>query len=342
VTSQAVLRFDMMRAPFAQASAGDLYRAAVEMAAWADARPIGLVGFSEHHVSEGGFLPSPFSMAAAVAARTESISIGIAALLLNLYDPLHVAEEIATLDLLAKGRFSVTIGLGYREIEYRAFGADWPRRGALLDENLEVVLRALRGERFTIRGVEVALEPLPESHLLGVVTLGGNSVVAARRAGRFGLVFCPSVDDTELGRIYRESSEESGHGPGFVVYPNAPSTTLIAEDPERAWSEVGAFFVHHAEVYGGWSHPTRRAYAVAEGRSAEALRAEGKYRILTPEQAAEALTTSGSLHLCPITAGIDPATGWETLELFESRVVPLLDGAAKNAPRASNAGSPRD
>jgi alkanesulfonate monooxygenase SsuD/methylene tetrahydromethanopterin reductase-like flavin-dependent oxidoreductase (luciferase family) len=324
IAHRAVLRFDMMRAPFATASTGELYRAAIEMAAWADSRAVGMVGFSEHHLSRGGFLPSPFSMAAAVAARSERISIGIAALLLNLYDPLHVAEQIATLDLVSQGRFSVTIGLGYREVEYRAFGADWDRRGALLEEKIEWLLRALRGERVAHRGVEIELEPLPASPLLGVVTLGGNSVPAARRAGRLGLVFCPSVDDTELGRAYREASERHGNGPGFVVYPNAPSTTLIDEDPDRAWSEIGPYLLHHAEVYGSWSHPTRRAYAVATGRTLDALRAEGKYRILTPEEAARALRETGSLHLAPITAGLSPDIGWRTLELFATKVEPAL------------------
>jgi alkanesulfonate monooxygenase SsuD/methylene tetrahydromethanopterin reductase-like flavin-dependent oxidoreductase (luciferase family) len=329
---KAVLRFDMMRAPFARYDAGELYRAAIEMSAWADAREVGLVGFSEHHVSRGGFLPSPFSMAAAVAARTESISIGIAALLLNLYDPLHVAEEIATLDLLSNGRFSVTIGLGYREVEYQAFGADWARRGSLLDENLEILLGALRGERIQYRGTELQLEPLPASNLIGLVTLGGNSVPAAKRAGRLGLVFCPSLDDTRLGGIYQEESERHGHGPGYVVYPNEPATTLIDEDPDRAWSEVGPFFLHHAQVYGGWSHPTRRAYAVAKGQTANDLRAEGKYRILTPEEAARALEETGSLHLCPITAGLDPDIGWKTLELFESKVEPLVRARDEDRP----------
>jgi alkanesulfonate monooxygenase SsuD/methylene tetrahydromethanopterin reductase-like flavin-dependent oxidoreductase (luciferase family) len=332
VIPKAVLRFDMMRAPFSRCDAGELYRAAIEMSAWADLRDVSLVGFSEHHVSECGFLASPFSMAAAVAARTESVSIGVAALLLNLYDPLHVAEEIATLDLLSNGRFSVTIGLGYREVEYRAFGADWARRGTLLDENLAILLGALRGELIDYRGNELQLEPLPASSLMGLVTLGGNSEPAAKRAGRLGLVFCPSVDDARLGGIYREESERHGHGPGYVVYPNEPATTLIDEDPDRAWSEVGPFFLHHAKVYGGWSHPTRRAYAVARGQTANDLRAEGKYRILTPEDAVRVLDETGSLHLCPITAGMEPSLGWKTLELFESKVEPIMHARAAHEP----------
>ncbi|HEB89580.1 MAG TPA: LLM class flavin-dependent oxidoreductase, partial [Deltaproteobacteria bacterium] len=305
-------------------SAGGLYREAIEMAAWADRRRIGLVGFSEHHVTPEGFLPAPFPMAAAVAARTRRVRISIAALLVNLYDPIHLAEEIAVLDLLSQGRFSVTLGLGYREIEYRAFGIDWADRGRRLDGNLEILLAALRGESFVRHGVEMALAPLPASPIPGLVTMGGNSVAAARRAGRSGLVFCPALDDPELVAAYHEASRSAGNGEGVLVSPNSPATTLIDEDPDRAWAEVGAFLVHHAETYGAWAHPDRRAYAEAKGRSIETLRDEGKYRILTPEEAARALRETGSLHLAPLTSGIDPRFGWKTLELFESRVEPLL------------------
>ena len=139
-----------------------------------------------------------------------------------------------------------------------------------------------------------------------------------------GLVFCPALDDPGLEKAYRDASRRAGNGQGVFVSPNAPATTLIDEDPDRAWSEVGPFLLHHAETYGAWSHPDRRAYAEARGRSVEALRKEGKYRILTPEEAARALVDRGSLHLAPLTSGIDPGFGWGTLELFESRVEPLL------------------
>ncbi len=322
---EAVLRFDMMRAPFSAVSTGCLYREAIEMAAWADRRRIGLVGFSEHHVTSEGFLPAPFPMAAAVAARTDRLRISIAALLVNLYDPVHLAEEIAVLDLVSDGRFGVTLGLGYREIEYRVFGIDWAGRGRRLDENLEILSRALRGEAFVRHGVDMILMPQPSSPLQALVTMGGNSLAAARRAGRSGLVFCPSLDDPELEAAYHEASRLAGNGEGLIVSPNSPATTLIDEDPDRAWSEVGPFLLHHAEAYGAWSHPDRRAYAEAKGRTLDALRREGKYRILTPEEAARALLETGSLHLAPLTSGIDPRFGWRTLELFESRVEPLLE-----------------
>lgn len=54
------------------------------------------------------------------------------------------------------------------------------------------------------------------------------------------------------------------------------------------------------------------------------LVAEGKYRILSPEQAIEVVELTGSLHLAPLTGGVPTAAGWRSLQLFEDRVQPYL------------------
>src|SRR5688572_17203361 len=136
-----------MRAPsFGAASAAELHRAALDMAAWADRVGIHAVALSEHHGTGDGYLPSPIVAASAIAARTERILINISALLLPLHDPLRVAEDLAVADLLSGGRISVVLGLGYREEEYTMFGAPWADRGAHFDECIQVLLDAWSGE----------------------------------------------------------------------------------------------------------------------------------------------------------------------------------------------------
>ena len=113
---KAVLRFDMMRAPFSRCDAGELYRAAIEMSAWADLRDVSLVGFSEHHVSECGFLASPFSMAAAVAfcreIRSGSGSSNLAILLGHTGD-FCLGLLLATLCLCGLGRRALLFGVSF-------------------------------------------------------------------------------------------------------------------------------------------------------------------------------------------------------------------------------------
>src|SRR5438094_3669534 len=99
------LRYDLRAAPFAATKHPDLYRECLDHCAWADEQGVGdVVVLSEHHAMEDGFLPAPFTMAAAVAGRTNRMMISIAAALIPLHDPVRLAEQIAVLDLASGGR----------------------------------------------------------------------------------------------------------------------------------------------------------------------------------------------------------------------------------------------
>src|SRR4029079_689559 len=83
--------------------------------------------------------------AAAVAARTKRIPITVSALLVNLYEPLKLAEDISVLDHLSGGRVSFTLGLGYRREEYALFDRPWETRGADIEEKIELLLALWQG-----------------------------------------------------------------------------------------------------------------------------------------------------------------------------------------------------
>ena len=127
---------------------GDLYQAGLDMTEWAERVGAISVMFSQHHGSSDGYLPSPIPMAAAAAARTSSVAINVGALLLLMYDPIKLAEDMAVIDHLSDGRVSYTIGLGYRDEEYAMFGVDPTQRGARIEERIGLLRRAFRGERF--------------------------------------------------------------------------------------------------------------------------------------------------------------------------------------------------
>jgi hypothetical protein len=71
------------------------YRAAIEMAGFAEKNGFAVVSVEEHHVAENGWLPSPLTLAAAIIGRTETIAVNCTALLITLYDPIRLAEDIA-------------------------------------------------------------------------------------------------------------------------------------------------------------------------------------------------------------------------------------------------------
>jgi alkanesulfonate monooxygenase SsuD/methylene tetrahydromethanopterin reductase-like flavin-dependent oxidoreductase (luciferase family) len=114
------MRFDMRSTESEPRPA--LYAAAIEMSAWAESRGCVAVVLCEHHGGADGDLPVPLIMASAIAARTQEVAINIAAVLLPLYDPVRLAEEMTVLDHISRGRVSYVLGLGYRPEEYEQFG----------------------------------------------------------------------------------------------------------------------------------------------------------------------------------------------------------------------------
>ena len=230
----SVLRFDL-RAP-ARFGAGhaELYAAALELASFADARGFDSITLSEHHGVDDGFLPSPLLVAAAMAARTQRIHFSISALLAPLYDPVKLAEDLAVLDLLSRGRVSVTLGMGYRREEYAMFGRAFEERGNLLDEWLDVLLRAWRGERFTWQGRSVEVTPRPFTQPHPPIFVGGQSQQSALRAARFGLGYQPASNDPEAELLYREECKRRGVLPQLRS-PGTGEMIWVSHDPDRTW-----------------------------------------------------------------------------------------------------------
>ncbi|MCX2981908.1 LLM class flavin-dependent oxidoreductase [Halieaceae bacterium IMCC14734] len=322
--SQVVMRFDMRCPANGDSSAADLYQAVLDMSEWGDTRGIDVIGLSEHHNTTDGFLPSPLNLASAIAARTRHALLSIGALLVPLHDPLRLAEDIAVLDLLSRGRLTVITGIGYREQEYLALGRDWKRRGQLLEENIKVMQQAWTGMPFDYRGTSVQVLPRPYSLPHPLLAIGGNSAPAARRAARLRLPFFPAIDDAELVKIYREACTEQDFSGGLVILPGYPTTTFLAEDVELGWQQIGRYMLYDALAYGSWRHATRRAYAESFAADLETLRAEGKYAVLTPAEALAKLRAGGSLHLAPLVGGAPPELGWQSLRLFAEQVAPQL------------------
>ena len=100
---------------------------------------------SEHHAVDDGYLPSPLIVASAIAARTSEIAISIAALLVPLYDPVKLAEDIAVLDHVSRGRVSYVAGIGYRPAEYASLGRSYADRARDTHIGIE-----RRGQRVTL------------------------------------------------------------------------------------------------------------------------------------------------------------------------------------------------
>ncbi|MGW2637978.1 LLM class flavin-dependent oxidoreductase [Streptomyces sp. NPDC001348] len=319
-----VVRFNLVEPGASPAALGARYRAALEMAAYADERGVTTVQTEEHHGADDNWLPAPFAFAGAVFGATRRIAVTVSAVIGPLHDPLRLAEEIAVLDLLSGGRLVTVAGIGYRPEEYALFDVEWKRRGRLQDELLETLLKAWTGEEFEYRGRTVRLTPRPFSDPHPLLLVGGSSRAAARRAARLGLPFFPSAHLPELEAYYKEQLVEYGTE-GWTMMPAAETPLLhLAEDPDRTWAEYGEHFLHEARTYASWQSSDIRSAVRSSATTVAELRAEGVYRVLTPE---ECLTQGlDSLVLHPLAGGMPVEEGWRSLRLFAERVVPALGG----------------
>ncbi|MFF4212589.1 LLM class flavin-dependent oxidoreductase [Streptomyces sp. NPDC001796] len=320
-----VVRFNLVEPGATPVSLGARYRAAVEMAAYADDRGITTVQTEEHHGAVNNWLPSPFVFAGAVLGATRRLAVTVSAVIGPLHDPLRLAEDIAVLDLVSGGRLVTVAGIGYRPEEYACFGVDFERRGRLQDELLETVLRAWTGEEFAYRGRTVRVTPRPYTRPHPLLLVGGSSKAAARRAARLGLPFFPSAHLPELEAYYRERLAEYGRQ-GWTMMPAERTPLLhLAEDPDRAWARYGRHFLHEARTYASWQSGGRgvRSAVRSAATTVEELRAEGVYRIVTPEECLSLGPDSHVLH--PLAGGMPVDEGWRSLHLFCERVLPGLE-----------------
>ncbi|NNE73719.1 MAG: LLM class flavin-dependent oxidoreductase [Acidimicrobiales bacterium] len=322
-----ILRFDFRRPASSPASITDLYATALDMASWGEANGAMMAMFSEHHAASDDYLPSPLLLASAAAARTTTLPINVGALLLLMYDPVKLAEDIAVLDHLSNGRVSYTIGLGYRDEEYAMFGIDRTRRGTLIEERIDVLRRALAGEQFEWQGRQIDVRPHPRTPDGPTLAYGGGSVAAARRAARLGLMLLPQTSDPTLLEAYDAEAERSGTTPGLVMAPaeGAPTSVFIATDPDRGWADMGPYLLHDARMYAAWMGADSNSASLSTAAGVDELReANGAYRIVDPDQAVDLVNRYGVLSMQPLCGGMPPDLAWTSLHAYEQHVAPRL------------------
>ena len=328
MSPQAALRINMTGLDPDPDREADRYQAALEMAVYAEESGFDVVNLEEHHCANNGWLAAPLTLASMIAARTKRIRISVTALLVTLYDPIRLAEDIAVIDLVSRGRFIFTAGMGYRPIEYHATGRTWSERGRLMDETIETLLKAWTGEPFLYRGETVRVTPKPLSRPHPFFLIGGQSRAAARRAARFGLPFYPPEHSDELESAYLAELERLKKK-GFYMHPGTGNSMVMVEpDPERAWPELAPYMLRELQEYTTW----RRAGVPRPGEepvvSIQDLKEQKRFEILTPKRCRDQLISGqrqvAVLH--PLAGGIPLDRGWSMLRRFSDEVLrPVRD-----------------
>lgn len=144
----------------------DIYRARLDECVLAEELGLDAYFLAEHAFSEHG-RPSPAVSLGHLAARTSRIRLGTAVSVLSWHNPLEIAQDFATVDVLSGGRLNFGIGRGGRKHEFDGYGIDWVTSPERYLEALKVVLKAWKGEPFSFRGQffefpEIYVNPMPE------------------------------------------------------------------------------------------------------------------------------------------------------------------------------------
>jgi len=249
-----------------------VYEAALEQVVAAEAQGYDWVNVTEHHVAADGYLPALLALLAAMAAQTERIRLSTGMLILTLHNPIRIAEEAAVVDILSRGRLTLGVAAGYREVEFAAMQVDYRTRGQRFREALEILQLAWRGEPFAYDGEifqipEVVVAPAPVQRPGIPLWLGGTTKVALRRAVAYGSPCFPGATDDiavvaqRMQRYDRLREELRATSPRELVLPRL---TLVADSTEearrRALPGIRAMF----ETYQSWGLPVDFSQALQD------------------------------------------------------------------------------
>ena len=192
----------------------------------------------------------PLGALAFVAAHTSRLRLGTGIIILPQRNPLVLAKELATVDVLSRGRLIFGLGVGYLEPGFRALGAPFEDRGAVTDESIEV-LKALwtmekpahRGRFFSFSGIDAFPRPAQKPH--PPVVIGGRSRHAALRAARVGngwYGFFTGVEQTKQITGWIRSHIAAGERPlelGELEISVTPPPGPLTEETIHQYEDLG-------------------------------------------------------------------------------------------------------
>lgn len=316
---------EQWRQPF-----GRLYEACLDQIVGAEALGFDSVWLTEHHFCDDGYTPSPFVIAAAIGARTTRMRIGTNLIVLPLHDPKRIAEDAATLSLLTRGRFDLGVGIGYKQSEFEAFGRELKYRPSLIEEAIEIIRRAWRGEEIDFAGKRFTvgkhrITPAPE--VAPRILLGGMAEPAIERAARIADGF---LSTGGIGHdTYVAALEKAGKRPeeGRII---AGNWAIVTDDPEAEARRVGPHALYQSNEYIRWG-----AFGPPETTplfpDAETALAQGLYEIWTPDEAVENLRAMiaacpqiEDIHFWAQLPGEPNEQGQRRIELIAREVLPRL------------------
>ena len=265
------------------------------------------------------------------------MTTGLGVLLLGLHNPVYVAETVATLDVIARGKFVFGIGLGYRDVEFDAFKVPKGSRVKRFVESLEIIKRLWSensvshdGETCLLDNVHMNLKPVQQPH--PPIWFAANNDRATRRAARLGDTWFinPHATMTTIERqlgVYREELTRQNK----PFSPELPCMREIfcAKDRRTALEMAGPYLSGKYRDYAKWGQDDVMPEGESFDKSLDELTAD-RFILGSPQECYEQLQAIakrvGVNHLILRTdwAGMPLEVAMHSLELISKELVPEL------------------
>ena len=325
------LWYDFRNPPQWRRPDAEVYQASIDQIARAEALGFDDVWLSEHHFCDDSYSPSMLAIGCAVAARTKRIRIGTSVLLLPLHDPVRVAEDAATLDVISNGRLELGLGVGYRPSEFSAFNIDPKERAQRMEEGIEILTRLFAGEKFSFHGQhytynDIALHPRTVQ-AKPKLWIAGFSKVAVKRAARVGYGYIATGPISPFAKLYWEELTRLGKDHAQHEIAGGYMWLHVARDPEKRWKEAVEHFAYQQNMYAQWFAEAGMGYVQPVEANRAAMEEKAIY-IVEPEKAVEmireycAQTGTTRWYTWAVPPGLHPSWSDEHLELMAKEVMP--------------------
>ena len=292
----------------------------------------------QHYLNEGNNQQLQLvPLLARLIPEAGDMTVGLGVLLLNLHNPVYTAETVATLDVLARGNFVFGVGLGYRDVEFEAFGVPKGQRVKRFEEYLELILRLWTEESVThhsdtcqLENVRMNLRPVQKPY--PPLWIAANNARAIQRAARMGdawMINPHSTMDTirQHMAVYRD--ELSANGKPFPKELPAIKELFCAKDRASALEMAGPFLLGKYQDYAKWGQDKAMPESETFDQDFDSLMAD-RFVLGSPEECYEQLRPYweefGVNHLLIRThwAGMPLSTSLHSIRMISDELLPAL------------------
>ena len=275
-------------------------------------------------------------MLARFAAEAPRLRLNAGVLLLPLHSPLHVAEEFATLDVITGGKIILGVGLGYRDVEFKAFGVPRKERARRFETNLIAIKRLWTEEKVSMKAPHFELDdascmPKPLQRPHPPIWVGANADPAIERAARLGDCWYigPAVEIAGIERqmeLYKRALDAAGKP--FPQELPMRREVFVAKTREEAIRLCAPYLGAKYKTYFEWGQdmPTGDG---GLGQGFEALM-QDRFLIGSPDEVADQILALhrrlGINHLVMSTewAGMSETLAVETIDMLAKEVFPRV------------------